>query len=82
MVQNKELMMERTTRRSFVVQVAAGSSALLVSGVMAQAAVAPKLEEKDLFTRFALFTALNRIGKADSDGDEKCAERRDVAATT
>ena len=39
--------MERTTRRSFVVQVAAGSSALLVSGVMAQAAVAPKLEEKD-----------------------------------
>ena len=38
--------MEKTTRRSFVMQVAAGSSAL-VSGVMAQTAAAPKVDEKD-----------------------------------
>lgn len=38
--------MEQTTRRTFMIQVAAGSTALVATGVMAQAA-APKLDEKD-----------------------------------
>jgi hypothetical protein len=38
--------MEQTTRRTFMMQVAAGSTALAASRVMAQAA-APKLDEKD-----------------------------------
>lgn len=38
--------MEQTTRRTFMMQVAAGSSALAAASVMAQAA-APKLDEKD-----------------------------------
>lgn len=38
--------MRQTTRRVFILQAAAGSSAIAASGVMAQAA-APKLDEKD-----------------------------------
>ncbi len=38
--------MKQTTRRIFMMQVAAGSSVLVASGAMAQAA-APKLDEKD-----------------------------------
>ncbi len=38
--------MTQTTRRIFMMQVAAGSSVLVASGAMAQAA-APKLDEKD-----------------------------------
>ena len=38
--------MEQANRRTFMMQVAAGSSALLAGSVMAQAA-APKLDEKD-----------------------------------
>jgi len=38
--------MEQTTRRTFMMQVAAGSSVLVASSAMAQAA-APKLDDKD-----------------------------------
>ena len=38
--------MRQTTRRKFMMQVAAGSSALAATGVMAQA-TGPKLDEKD-----------------------------------
>ena len=38
--------MEQSTRRTFMMQVAVGSTALVATGVMAQAA-APKLDEKD-----------------------------------